>query len=190
MILRRKAILLRWTVLIVALIGLATVPMHAGAEAEKSRESKPEHAPASLSELAWLHGSWTGTAFGGRVEEHWSAPAGASMMGMFRLVGANDKTVFCEFIMIEQEGPHVVGRFRHFGPKYKHMEPPDAPLQLKLVQATKSKAVFERDAESTPSRLTYEKTSDGQLSIRLQTRKDGVLDEGRRLLLSPENLGS
>ena len=43
-------------------------------------EEKPK---ATLADMSWLTGHWTGTALGGFVEEIWSEPRGGAMMGMF-----------------------------------------------------------------------------------------------------------
>ncbi len=111
------------------------------------------------------------------------------MIGMFRLVGNNDKTVFCEMMMIEQEGPRVVGRFRHFGPKHTPWEALDAPLVFDLVRTSRNEAVFETPAGDSPKRLTYRKNANGELSIKLQTEKDGVLQQGFLLTLARTELG-
>ena len=53
-------------VLAAAGLGLATV--------EPVQEGR-----ATLEDLAWLEGSWSGDGLGGHCEEHWSAPSGGSM---------------------------------------------------------------------------------------------------------------
>jgi hypothetical protein len=41
---------------------------------------------AALLDIAWLHGAWEGTAFGGISEEIWSEPLANTMMGVYRSV--------------------------------------------------------------------------------------------------------
>jgi hypothetical protein len=49
-------------------------------------DEKADPAQASIADLKWLAGHWTGPAFGGICDEIWSQPTGDSMVGMFRLV--------------------------------------------------------------------------------------------------------
>src|SRR5687767_15552524 len=39
---------------------------------------------ASLSDVRWLEGHWSGTGLGGVCEEVWGRPTAGAMMGMFR----------------------------------------------------------------------------------------------------------
>ena len=61
-----------------------------------------QNATQSISDLAWIAGDWQ-MAPGGKSqsEEHWTAPAGGTMMGMSRTL-AGDKTVEFEYLRIEQ----------------------------------------------------------------------------------------
>src|SRR6185369_17666787 len=57
----------------------------------------PEVQP-SIVNLSWISGDWQ-IAPGGRaqLEEHWTIPAGGSMLGMSRTI-ANEKTVEFEYL--------------------------------------------------------------------------------------------
>jgi hypothetical protein len=81
------------------LIALAVVGSLLG-----SREQAPK---PTLNDLAWLAGSWAGTARGIEMEEHWTAPKGNSMVGLHRDVGKG-RTLLFEFLRIEQQGDHIV----------------------------------------------------------------------------------
>jgi Domain of unknown function (DUF6265) len=61
----------------------------------------------SISELSWITGDWQSAA-GGRsqVEEHWTKPGGASMLGMSRTI-AGEKTVEFEYLRIEQRADGI-----------------------------------------------------------------------------------
>ena len=145
---------------------------------------------ATLEQIAWLAGSWSGEGLGGAVEEHWTKPAGGSMLGMFRLVTrTTGKTRVCELLMIEQEGQRVVYRFRHFGPGHKPWEEKDKPLVFDLIEVSASKAVFESSVQTNPKRLTYRLEGD-KLTVHVQGEKDGVLDKGFELSLSRTKLGA
>jgi hypothetical protein len=170
---------------VVGVIALITVNVaRAGDEAE-------DVAPidATLAELDWLTGSWAGEGLGGQVEEHWSKPAGGTMIGMFRLVVSGDTTRVSEFLMIEQEGDHVTYRFRHFGPRHVPWEK-EAPLVFDLVRLTDREAVFHSSVQTNPKRLTYRRVGDDHLTVQVQGEENGQLTDGftikmKRSALSP-----
>jgi hypothetical protein len=70
---------------------------------------------ATVKDLAWFAGAWTGSGLGGVTDEIWSPPAGGAMMGMFRLV-RDGKIVFYEFLtLVEQDGSLLL-KLKHFNP--------------------------------------------------------------------------
>jgi hypothetical protein len=140
----------------------------------------------SVGDLGWMAGSWYGEGLGGRVEEHWAAPDGGTLMGMFRLVGADDETKVTEFMLIEQEETGVKFRFRHYGSGHRPWES-DAPLEFDLVETGERRAVFHSSVQTQPRRLTYQLDGEGKLSITVQNEKDGTLEPGFTLRLSREN---
>ena len=56
---------------------------------------------ATLSDVAWITGSWEGEAFGGQVQEVWAPPLGDSMMCAFKLV-VDGKVEFYELCQIRE----------------------------------------------------------------------------------------
>jgi len=71
--------------------------------------------PATLQDMAWFAGKWTGSGLGGTCEETWSAPEAGAMMGMFRFV-KDGRVVFYEFLtLVEHEGSLLL-KLKHFNP--------------------------------------------------------------------------
>jgi hypothetical protein len=107
----------------------------------------------TLADLSWMSGDWQ-TAAGGRrqIEEHWTAAAGGSMMGVSRTV-AGDKTVEFEYLRIEQreDGIYYVA----------HPKARCPGTDFKLTRASASEAVFENPQHDFPKRIIYRKTDDG-----------------------------
>jgi hypothetical protein len=105
---------------------------------------------ARLTDLAWISGAWH-TEPGGRrqIEEHWTAVAGASMVGMGRTV-AGDKTVEFEYLRIEQraDGIYYVA----------HPKARCPGTDFKLTRASATEAVFENPQHDFPKRIIYRKT--------------------------------
>lgn len=107
----------------------------------------------TLADLSWISGDWQ-TAPGGRrqIEEHWTAVAGGSMMGVSRTI-AGDKTVEFEYLRIEQraDGIYYVAH-----PKARC---PGTDFKLTSVSATE--AIFENPQHDFPKRIIYRKTEGG-----------------------------
>jgi hypothetical protein len=110
----------------------------------------------SISELSWITGDWQSAA-GGRsqVEEHWTKPGGASMLGMSRTI-AGEKTVEFEYLRIEQraDGIYYVA----------HPKARCPGTDFKLTRATASEAVFENPEHDFPKRIIYRKTGEDSLT--------------------------
>jgi hypothetical protein len=116
----------------------------------------PGQDPGGILDLSWMTGDWQ-TAAGGRaqIEEHWTAPGGASMMGMSRTV-ARDKTVEFEYLRIEQRAEGV---FYVAHPKAR------CPgTDFKLTKSSANEAVFENPQHDFPKRIIYRKTGDNTLT--------------------------
>jgi hypothetical protein len=143
---------------------------------------------ARLADLDWLTGSWTGEGLGGEVEEHWSKPAGGTMIGMFRLVVSGDTTRVSEFLMIEQEGDRVAYRFRHYGPRHVPWEK-EEPLVFDLVKLADREAVFHSSEQTNPKRLTYRRVGD-HLTIHVQAEENGQLTDGFTIQMKRGELGA
>ncbi|MCH8913064.1 MAG: hypothetical protein IIA33_05790 [Planctomycetes bacterium] len=158
-------------------------------EAKSTQEVASAGIEATVQQLAWISGAWDGKGLGGTVEEHWTKPGGGSLVGVFRLIGADDKMQVCELLMIEQRGKHVVYSFRHFGPGNKPWEELDKPLVFDLIRLTPNEAVFESSVQTDPKRLTYTRTDD-TLAIRVQGETDGVLGDGFTLNMKRTKLGA
>ena len=111
---------------------------------------------SDITQLAWLSGDWQ-TAPGGRaqIEEHWTQPAGGSMLGMSRTV-AGGKTAEFEFLRIEQRENEI---YYVAQPKGRCPQ-----TEFKLTRVTAQEAVFENPTHDFPKRISYKKTADDSLT--------------------------
>jgi Domain of unknown function (DUF6265) len=109
-----------------------------------------------ISQLTWMAGDWQ-TAPGGRaqIEEHWTQPAGGSMLGMSRTVAGN-RTAEFEFLRIEQrdDGIYYVAQPKGRCPA----------TDFKLTRVGSQEAVFENPQHDFPKRITYRKMADDSLT--------------------------
>lgn len=87
---------------------------------------------ATLAQMKWLQGRWTGKALGGEVEEVWGAAQAGAMLGTFRLV-RDGKPVFYEFMMLVEEQGSLVMRLKHFNPDLTGWEEKDQSEEFRLV---------------------------------------------------------
>ena len=120
-----------------------------------SRETVSSGPASKISELAWIAGDWQ-TAPGGRaqIEEHWTLPAGGTMIGIGRTV-VGDKTAEFEFLRIEQRGNDLF-----------YVANPNASCpqtDFKLTRLSGQEVIFENAAHDYPKRVIYRKDSDGSL---------------------------
>ena len=183
----------RWnavTCVALSCVGLMLLAAYAPPKDTKStQEIASTGLEATVQQIAWISGAWAGKGLGGTVEEHWTKPGGDSLVGVFRLIGADDKMKVCELLMIEQRGKQVVYSFRHFGPGNKPWEELDKPLVFDLIRLTPNEAVFESSVQTDPKRLTYTRNGD-TLAIRVQGETDGVLGDGFTLNMKRTKLGT
>jgi hypothetical protein len=88
--------------------------------------------PATIAEMAWLAGHWTGNALGGLTEEVWTPPRDGVMLGMYRLV-KNSKPVFYEILTLAEENASLVIRLKHFHANLVGWEEKDKAVEFKFV---------------------------------------------------------
>lgn len=97
---------------------------------------------ATLSDVAWITGSWEGEAFGGQIQEVWSPPLGDSMMCAFKLV-VDGKVEFYELCQIREENGSLVLRLKHFNGDLSGWEKKDETVDFKLVKVEKNIVYFD-----------------------------------------------
>jgi hypothetical protein len=150
----KKTLALTLTVVGLAVLAWSGLPLRA-----------QEGGRATLADLAWMKGSWRGEAFGGTVEEIWSAPKSGGMMGMFRLIDENGKVSLYEFLLIEADGSKLKLRFKHFGVGYEPWEK-EKPLLFELESWTENRAQFTSpDPEQSPTSMLYTHPDDDQMLV-------------------------
>ena len=130
---------------IVLLSVLFPVPAHS---AEKLTErtwklsAGEKSPPATLADMRWLAGHWTGEAFGGKTEELWTEPAGPNMSGLYRLV-KGEKTIFYEIMVVTEEAGSLVFRLKHFNADLTGWEEKNEVRSFPLVAKKDGAMLFE-----------------------------------------------
>ena len=108
--------------------------------------SLPEGAvspPASLDDLSWLVGRWTGEGLGGTAEDVIAPAAGGQMMGMFRHSKADGTVNFYEFYVFAEHNGSLTQRLKHFSPMLSAWEDKDEFVEFPLVAIEEGAAYFD-----------------------------------------------
>ena len=88
---------------------------------------------ATIDDAAWLAGSWTGTAFGGRFEEVWNPPSAGTMIGLFKLYG-DEGVSFYEILLLSVEDGSLSLKVKHFNPDFSAWEDKEDYVNFRLVK--------------------------------------------------------
>jgi hypothetical protein len=114
------------------------------AAAQLTRTAAPGAKPpvASVQDLAWLQGEWTGDGFGSILHENYSAPLGGQMSAHF-YAAKDGKPGFYEFELISQVGNSVEYQVRHFNPDMTAWEDKDKFVRFPLVAVDKDAWYFD-----------------------------------------------
>lgn len=141
--------------------------LHLNAQNTKSLEKGSDSPKATLTDVSWIAGHWTGTTFGGIVEEIWSPPLGNSMMFLFRLI-TEGKVQFYEIGHIQQVGETLILQLKHFHGNLEGWEEKDEVADFKLVKIEENRVYFDD--------LTFERISENEINIYVFL----LVDDGKR----------
>ena len=98
-----------------------------------------------IEQLAWLQGCWEAKTASGVVEEHWTAPAGRSMVGLSRTVRAGELAAY-ELVVLRERGVRLA-----------YIAHPSGQPAAEFLSTAVSgdSAVFENPAHDFPQRIGY-----------------------------------
>ena len=112
---------------------------------EETRVAPEGHTPppATLSDMAWLEGRWSGNGVeGAAAYESWQRTGSGPMVGMFVQENADGGIMFSEILYLMEEEGSLVLRLKHFGPRLKGWEDKDEMLSFSLVAMEDGAAYF------------------------------------------------
>lgn len=93
-----------------------------------------ERPAATVEDAAWLAGSWTGTAFGKKFEEHWNPPSAGSMVGLFKLLDDEGGVSFYEILLITMDEGVLSLKVKHFSADFTAWEEKGDHVDFKVVK--------------------------------------------------------
>jgi hypothetical protein len=128
----------------------------------------------TIDDLAWLAGSWHGTAFGGTFEETWNLPSGGSMVGMFKLL-RDGRVEMYEIMRIAPVDGEIVLEVKHFTADFVAWEAEDVATRFPLVSA--------RDGSATFDGLAFNRLDDGRVDVKLTMKNSKTGDTRTETLI-------
>jgi len=128
------------TVLSIALVGSAWSAEPRTAHTFKLGDGE-ERPAATLSDAAWMTGSWTGTAFGKRFEEVWNPPSAGTMVGMFKLLD-DEGVAFYEILLLSVDEGTLSLKVKHFSKDFTAWEDKGDYIDFRLVKLEKDALHF------------------------------------------------
>lgn len=140
--------------------------------AQETRSPAPGAVPplATIDQLAWVAGSWTGEAMGDRVTETYSAPLGGRITGHFVAGDGKGGVSFAELVDYVPVGRSIAYRVRHFGPDMKGWEDKTGvPVVFPLVAVEGSRWYFDG--------MTLERTGPDALTMWVRIGEGAKVDE-------------
>lgn len=113
--------------------------------------------PRTVSDLAWMAGTWVAHEGETTQEEAWSAPLGGLMLGHGRTV-IGGRARFFEQLRIEERADGIVYVASPLG---------RASTEFRLTDGGVRRARFENPAHDWPTAIEYELRDDGSLAARV-----------------------
>ena len=153
---------------IIGPIVLALAFVAAPLKAQDTRVASPDHVPppATLDQVDWLVGQWTGTGVeGAQAHESWLSPSGGTMVGTFVQETDDGGIMFTEHMyLVEQDGSLAI-KLKHFGPDLVGWEDKEGMVTFRLIALEDCAAYF--------SALTYRCDGDDGMVVAVRTDSDG-----------------
>lgn len=119
---------------------------------------------ASIDDVAWLTGRWSGEGLGSVAEETWLPPAGGAMAAVFRLVG-EDGVQFYEIVTVREVEGSLLLQLKHFGPDLAGWEESDETVDFPLVDRNDEAFWFDG--------LTIERISTDEMHVWVALEREG-----------------
>lgn len=131
-------------------------------------DDKNSRPAASLEDVSWLVGSWSGDAFGDTFEEVWNPPSAGSMVGMFKLL-KDDQVAFYELVLLVEEEGSLSLKVKHFNDDFTAWEEKPDYVRFRLVKVEKDAVHF--------SGLSFHRINEDEIHGFLAMRHEGEVRE-------------
>lgn len=124
---------------------------------EDARSQRGKPANATVMQLAWLAGTWSGGNGPVSFEERWTPPAGGAMLAVSRTL-KGERMVSFEFLrIVERDGSLI----------YSAQPGGRPPTEFALTAISAESATFENPTHDFPKIIRYSRRDDGSLEARV-----------------------
>ena len=123
---------------------------------------------ASLADVSWLVGSWSGEAFGSDFEEVWNPASAGSMVGMWKLL-KDDQVVFYELMLLVEEEGSLSIKVKHFSEDFTAWEDKEEFVQFRLVKIAADEVHF--------AGLSFYRIDEDEIHAYIVMKHDGEVRE-------------
>lgn len=96
---------------------------------------------ATLDDVSWMVGNWSGEAFGNTFEEGWNPPSAGSMIGFFKLMDGDD-VVFYELLLLVEEEGSLSLKVKHFSADFTAWEDKADYVDFRFVKSEENEVHF------------------------------------------------
>ena len=134
--------------------------------------------PATLADMDWLVGQWSGTGIGGApAHESWLPPTGNTMVGTFIQQTAEGGIQFTEHLYLMEEEGSLVMRLKHFNADLTAWEDKEGMVTFRLIAIEPCAAYF----RGLTLRCTTDEEGAGGLiaAVRMQSGKELLFNFSR-----------
>lgn len=96
---------------------------------------------ATLDDVSWMVGNWSGEAFGNTFEQGWNPPSAGSMIGFFKLMDGDD-VVFYELLLLVEEEGSLSLKVKHFNADFTAWEDKADYVDFRFVKSEENAVHF------------------------------------------------
>ena len=157
------------------LLGALALMCGSAAAAQETRTAAKDQppAPATLADISWVIGQWSGEGIGGApAHESWLPPIGTTMVGTFVQEDGESGIQFTEHMYLMEEEGSLVMRLKHFNADMTGWEEKDGMVTFRLIEIEHCKAYF----RSLTLRCTTEEEGAGGLIVAVKMQGGGELN--------------
>ncbi len=128
--------------------------------------------PATLADVGWLVGSWTGEAFGSTFEEVWNPPSAGSMVGMYKVLNGDEVSFYELLLLVEEEGSLSI-KVKHFNPDFSAWEEKADYVNFRFIKKEDDAIHF--------SGISFYRISDHEIHAYLVMKNEGKIREEKMI---------
>lgn len=133
----------QWIVRSALTVVALALPVSLAAQETRVGEEGFTSPPASIEQLSWLVGQWSGTSIDGAPAiESWLPPVGGTMVGTFVQETDEGAIMFTEHMYIVAKGDSLAIKVKHFNADLTGWEEKDDMLTFRLVAMEECAAYF------------------------------------------------